>query len=340
MTLELPGVLSAAALKQTAQSIAAVQNANGSIPWFPGGHIDTWDHVQGAMALAVSGELDKAQAAYKWLADTQRPDGSWAIRYDGDYLSDAGSASNFTAYIATGIWHYWLITSDIEFVGRMWPHVKKALDFVLDMRLPSGVIAWARDKDNAIYPEALLSGNASIALSLRCGAALGELLGELQSGWLKSAEEINKAINRNEELFVTKPRHAMDWYYPIFGASYAAAEERIDKRWDEFVTESMGIRCVNDHEWVTGAETCELAIALDIIGRRDLAIELIASMQHLRTVEGAYWTGLVLTDMKNWPVEQTTWTAATVILAVDALTQTSKANGIFRADSLPKLGAR
>lgn len=340
MTLELPGVLSAADLKQTAQSIAAAQNADGSIPWFPGGHVDTWDHVQGAMALAVSDELENARAAYAWLANAQRPDGSWAIRYDGDYLSDAGSASNFSAYIATGIWHYWLVTSDIEFVKRMWPSVKKALDFVLELRLPSGVIAWARDKNNVIYPEALLSGNASIVLSLRCGAALGELLGEPQPVWLTAAKEINRAINRNEELFAAKPRHAMDWYYPIFGDSYDAAEERIDKRWDEFVTETYGIRCVNDHEWVTGAETCELAIALDIVGRRDVAIELISAIQHLRTAEGAYWTGLVLSDMKNWPVEQTTWTAATVILAVDALTQTTKANGIFRADSLPKLGAQ
>lgn len=81
---------------------------------------------------------------------------------------------------------------------------------------------------------------------------------------------------------------------------------------------------------MTGAETCELALALDTLGERSAARELIAAMQHLREADGSYWTGLVLTDGVRWPVERTTWTAAAVVLAVDALHAEHPRSAIFK----------
>jgi hypothetical protein len=52
-------------------------------------------------------------------------------------------------------------------------------------------------------------------------------------------------------------------------------------------------------------------------------------MQHLRDDDGAYWTGLVFADGKRWPVERTTWTAAAVVLAADALSGATPASGLF-----------
>jgi hypothetical protein len=86
---------------------------------------------------------------------------------------------------------------------------------------------------------------------------------------------------------------------------------------------------------VTGAETCELALALDAVGRRDVAVDLVAEMQHLRESDGSYWTGYQFEERINWPDERSTWTAAAVVLAVDALSRTTPASGIFRADGLP-----
>ena len=45
---------------------------------------------------------------------------------------------------------------------------------------------------------------------------------------------------------------------------------------------------------MTGAETCELALALAAAGQPDAAIEQVAAMQHLRDDDGSYWTGLRL----------------------------------------------
>jgi hypothetical protein len=42
----------------------------------------------------------------------------------------------------------------------------------------------------------------------------------------------------------------------------------------------------------------------------------------------------VFTDEVNWPGEQTTYTAAAVILAADGLSRTSPASGIMRGETL------
>jgi hypothetical protein len=86
---------------------------------------------------------------------------------------------------------------------------------------------------------------------------------------------------------------------------------------------------------VTGAETCELVLALDTVGRRDDALGLLEQMQHLRDTDGSYWTGYQFVEDVNWPDEHTTWTAAAVVLAVDALSGVSGGSGIFRAETLP-----
>ena len=58
-------------------------------------------------------------------------------------------------------------------------------------------------------------------------------------------------------------------------------------------------------------------------------------MQHLRADDGGYWTGYVFADEAVWPVEQTTYTAAAVVLAVDALSVTTPGSDIFRGSTLP-----
>ena len=89
----------------------------------------------------------------------------------------------------------------------------------------------------------------------------------------------------------------------------------------------LGIRCVDTNPWVTGAETCELVLALDVLGDRERALVLLADMQHLRGEDGGYWTGYVFPDDAIWPVEHTTYTSAAVILAVDALSTTTPGCG-------------
>ena len=113
------------------------------------------------------------------------------------------------------------------------------------------------------------------------------------------------------------------------------ARALLESRWDEFVVAGLGVRCVDTNPWVTGAETCELVMALEAVGDRDRALTLFADVQHLRDDDGAYWTGLVYPEGVNWPVEHTTYTAAAVLLAADALSDATQGADIMRGTTLP-----
>lgn len=334
---EIPGILSAAQCLDTAASIAATQEPSGAIPWSRTGHTDPWDHIECAMALTAAGLLEPARAAFDWCRREQRPDGSWPLQLRAGVIEDANSDSNFCAYIATGVWHHLLVTGDDGFADAMWPTVTAAIDFVLGLQLPGGEICWAQSASGPI-PEALVTGSSSIYHSLRCAVALANHLDRAQPEWELALGRLGHALADHPDSFTEKPHHSMDWYYPILGGALRAqdAEDRIDARWNEFVVEGLGIRCVDDRPWVTGAETCELVLTLDVMGDRDRALEQFANMQHLRERDGSYWTGLVFADGKRWPVERTTWTGAAVILAADALSRTTGGATVFSDPALPR----
>ena len=335
----LGGVLTSDQVACTASAIAAVQEPNGAIPWFAGGHTDVWDHVESAMALTAAGRSIEADRAYGWMLSTQRPDGSWPIRVDQGTVTDPGSDSNFCAYLATGIWHRWLVTSDYSATAQAWPAIKAALGFVVALQRPRGEIVWARGAGGLPVRTALLAGSSSIYLSLRCGLALAELMGEPQPEWELAAGLLGHALRLHPEAFECKDRFSMDWYYPVLAGPLAGgrAMARLDHRWDDFVVPGLGARCVEGEPWVTGAETCELALALDVVGDRDRAVAMVSSMHHLREDDGAYWTGYVYAEGVRWPVEQSSWTAAAVILAVDALSNSTGGAGLFRGEGLPQI---
>lgn len=332
---DLPGILSASDLVATGTSIAEVQQAGGAIPWFPGGHVDPWDHIECAMALDVVGLHDEAVRAYQWLRRIQRPDGSWPARIDDGRPTEAHTDANFCAYVAVGVWHHHLVTGD-ALLRRMWPTVRRALDRVVSMQRAGGEIGWAADGDD-VCREALLTGSSSIYQSLRCGLAIARSVGEERPDWELAAGRLGHAIVEHPERFLDRSRFSMDWYYPVLGGPLRgiAAERRIERAWTRFVVDGLGIRCVDDRPWVTGAETCELALALDALGESTCAADVVASMQHLREADGSYWTGYVYADRARWPVERSTWTGAACILAVDAIARGTAASGLFRGETLP-----
>ena len=345
---ELPGVLTSADVLATAASIEAMQEPWGAIPWTPGEHTDVWNHVEGAMALLVAGRVAAAERAYTWALSMQREDGSWPLKIVQGSVEDASGDPNATAYVAVGVWQHWLIRRDLEFVRRCWPAVRRGLDFVVGLQLPFGGIAWSQEwtaeGPGRVNEEALLAGSSSIYQSLRAGVALADLLGEAQPEWELAGGRLGHAVREHRDLFLDKSTFSMDWYYPVLGGAVrgAAGRRLIESRWDDFVEPGLGIRCVDTNPWVTGAETCELAMALHALGDHARARQLLADVQHLRTEDGRYWTGLVFPEQANWPVEHTTYTAAAVLLAVDALTRTSAASGIMLGETLaphfPEIG--
>jgi hypothetical protein len=338
---ELPGVLTGDEVRATVAWIAAQQETDGALPWSRGERLDPWDSIEAAMALDVGGAHDRAAAAYRWLARQQRPDGSWASEYrDGIEVAPAAE-SNHAGYLAVGAWHSWLTTEDERLVTELWPAVRRGLDLVTRMQLPGGAIGWALRPDGSADGTALLTGNASLFQALRCGLALAGLVGEVRPDWEVAAGALGAALRSRPADFADRSRFSMDWYYPVLAGAVtgAAAGDRLAAGWDRFVVPGLGARCVSDRPWVTGAETCELALALTVAEQPDAALEQVAAMQHLRAGDGSYWTGYVFADDARWPVERTTWTAAAVVLAADALSGASPAAALF-ADpgALPAAG--
>jgi hypothetical protein len=329
----VPGVLTADQVLATGLSIAAVQAGDGSIGW-PDGHVDAWNHVECLMALSVCGLRAAARRGYDWLRAAQRPDGSWPKRCDGGTVTDRAAESNHAAYPAVGVWHEFLLSRDEAFARRMWPVVRDGINFALSLQQPRGEIVWQVAADGTAASYALLAGCASVHQALRCAIALAEHTGEPQPDWELAAAQLAHAVAIHPEAFADKSRFSMDWYYPVLGGPLrdSAAGDRLAADWDTFVVPGLGIRCVSDEPWVTGAETCELALALDAVGDRDRALDLFAQMQHLRSDDGRYWTGWQFVNQAHFPCEHSAWTAAAVILAADALCGAGPGSRIF-ADS-------
>lgn len=343
------GVLSAQQVADTAAAIAAMQEPWGAVPWTTGEHVDIWNHVEAAMAMLVGGQVEAAERAYAWVPTMQRADGSWPMKIVGGEPDDERGEVNMSAYFAVGLWHHWLVRRDIRFVERYWPSVRAGLDFVVSLQEPFGGIRWTPVDDFC-----LLTGNSSIYHSLRAGVALADLMDDPQPEWELAGGRLGHAVRSHADLFADKSTYSMDWYYPVLGGPVRgdAARDLLARRWDRFVVPGLGIHCVDTNPWVTGAETCELAMALDVLGdpvSSKQALALLTDMQHLREDDGRYWTGWVYDDPTrpapddeprdvHWPHEHTTYTAAAVVLAVDALGETyghaTPGSGIMRGTSL------
>jgi len=332
---DVPGILSAVELDQTVASIAAAQQPCGALPW-PDGHTDPWDHIECLMALTVGSRLEAVRAGYDWLARTQDGDGAWRMKYDGEQVLDASVDTNQCAYVAVGVWQWWQVTGDRALVWRMWPHVRRALDLVLDFQAPGGQLYWSHDPHGQVDRDALLTGSSSAYQALRCGIALAELLDDPQPEWELGAGLLQHAVACHPEVFLDKTRFSMDWYYPVLGGALRGpvGADRLVERWEEFVVPGVGVRCVADRPWVTGAETAELALAMAAIGEPERGLALLADVQHLREGGGSYWTGLVFDEDVHWPVERSSWTAAAMVLAADALAGGPTLD-LFTGEALP-----
>jgi hypothetical protein len=327
------GIITADQVAQTVDAIAEWQLPSGMVPWYPGGHADPWNHVEAAMALALGGRITEAERAYDWLVGLQRPDGSWHQYYVADGVEDDKLDANVIAYVAAGVWHHWLLTGDRGFAEAMWPVVEKAIGWVLELQEPRGEILWARHADGTPWPFALLTGSSSICHSLRCAIALAEVLGHERPGWEQSAARLADAIaNHEADAFAPKHRWAMDWYYPVLGGAIGgeAGRERLAQRYETFIDDDRGVRCVKDRPWITVAETCECVLAHLAVGEHKTAETLFGWVQQYRVATGRYWTGTVYPDETHFPAdEQSTYTAAAVVLAADGLWGEGPSSALF-----------
>lgn len=321
------------------------QGRDGAIPWFDNGPWDPWNHGECVMALFVSGEFGPASAGLEALAARQGEDGAWLGEYgnvlpmaDRTHLARTATPAfrdtNFAAYCAVVVWHAYVLTGEAAIVRRYWPMVRAAIDFVVGLQHPKGDISWSQEAHLTDADDAVRAGCGSIYKSLECALRLGQLVGETPAGWVAARAALAQALCARPERFDRRQDRsvfAMDWYYPVLGGAVRgeAALTRLDAGWDRFVAPNLGCRCVADQPWATVAESCELAMALISVGRRQAAADVLNWQDAHRDVDGAYWMGWQFEEAIVWPEERPTWTQAAAILAHDALFDWTPAAGVL-----------
>ncbi len=339
--LALPGIIEADDVQAMGSSILRDQTDDGLILWFPGGHADAWNHVESAMALNLCGFKQEAELAFEWLAKNQHANGWWHHYYLAEGIEDAKIDTNTCAYVAAGIWHHWLLCRDLDFLARFWPVIDKAINFVITMQKPRGEFIWARHTDGTPWSYALLTGSSSILHSLRCAIAIARELGHERSEWELAAAKLADVLRNEPAAFEPKNRWAMDWYYPVLSGALSQDEgiARLALMRDTFIMPGKGVRCVSDNPWITAAETAECAIAYASVGLYEEAEDLMRWVTHLKRNDGSVYTGIVYPELVHFPDHETsTYTAAAMVLAADALSRSSAASGLFvDHDLLPEL---
>ena len=319
-------------IQSQADFIISQQLPSGAIPWYRGGITDPWDHVECAIALDLSGHVRDASLAYKWMHDTQNPDGSWYFSYHSDKPQDLTKDTNFSTYMATGMWFHYLTTRDLDFLRYMWPAVEKGINFALSLQQPGGEIYWGVSEDNEVWPGAILTASSSTWLSIKCGTRIAKALGIEKPDWNKARQKLAKAIKEHPERFdrlgEDKSGHAMTWYYPILVGLLKGkqAEERISGGWQNFIIDGWGCKCFADRQSVCVAETFELILALTRMGARDKARMVLDWVLQFRDSDGmfyreVYWPQREIRRSEREPQvpEKNTWTSAAAILAMVAL---------------------
>jgi GH15 family glucan-1,4-alpha-glucosidase len=305
--------------------IARHQRPNGDIPWYDGGKTDPWDHTECAIALDLCGRHAEAKKAYLWLRGIQNPDGSWWYSYMDGQPNEMAKDTNYSTYIAVGMWCHYLATGDRDFLEHMWPAVEKALEFAVKLQQPTGEIHWGRDLEDAVWEEALTAASSCIWLSLRSGVRIAKELGIDKSGWETASDKLAEALRDHPELFgrggYAELEYAVSWFYPVLTGVVNGnrGKDHLLSRWDDFVIDNRGCKCVVEEPWwVTVAETAELMMALIRVGERDRAQQLFEWIIKLQDEPGSFWAGIKIPEEMIWPEDKPTWVSAAMVIAASA----------------------
>ncbi|WP_370980177.1 prenyltransferase [Agaribacterium sp. ZY112] len=349
-------------LEQSYSYIRSCQLSNGAILWFKNGKLDPWDHCEALMALSIAKDFEASLRAFDWLQDNQNSNGTWYAAYvfETEQTNKLGTnapvqastkppaqtnkptekdlnkiETNFVAYPATALWHYWLCSNDKNHVEKYWPTIERAINYVCLQQNQEGDIQWACSELEALPNDALITACSSILRSLECAIKLSHLVDQQNKHWQQAYQKLKTCLRnkpwRFDRSWPSKDRFSMDWFYPVLSGALnqEEAQLRLKKDWKKFVEPGLGCRCVSDEPWMTVAESCELVIALVAAGRTQEAEAMFGDLLKWQDTDGGFWTGYQYANQNIWPLEKPSWTAAAIILAADALWQLSPAHTLF-----------
>ena len=230
-------------------------------------------------------------------AGHQRPDGSWPrtiVAGDGDRRRrrDATTPPTSPSASGTSCWS----PATAAFVGAdVADGPPRRSTSCCDLQPPDGEIAWARDAARLRRRPRPADRLLEHLPSLRCAVALAELA-------RRAAARLGAGRRPARPRGGAAPRPVRGQEPVLDGLVLPGARRRRARPgratggstpgWDTSWCRAWACRCVDDQPWVTGAETCELVLALRRRGpERRPPRGCSPTSSTCGTSDGAYWTG-------------------------------------------------
>ncbi len=306
----------------TGRFLRSSQLANGLIPWFSGGHVDPWNHLEASLGLAIGGQGDAAIAALHALARLQNRDGSFCHYFLASGVKEPNRDTNVTSYIAVGLLGVMAFTPDFE-SEELFTAVVGALDYLVALQRPDGSFPMMQRPDGTVFERSLLAGSCSILNSLEAGGILAGYYEYERPEWKIASSALAEYLSGDRVGVLDKSDWAMDWYYPALSGlwRYEGRPNGLASLFaaaDDFFTEGLGVRCIASRPWYTAAETAEAAMAFALGGAPETASRVLGTTTRFRRSDGSYFTGLVHPEGASYPGgEASTYTAAAILIAND-----------------------
>ncbi len=150
-------------------------------------------------ALDKCGLVQAAEGFYDWAAAVQDDEGSWQQRFymDGNLAPSWGLQIDEGGSVIWGILEHYKTTDEKDFLIRLWPCVKKGVEFLLKYRdAETGLPGLSFDLWEERLGEHAYS-SAAVCAGILAGADIAEIIGEapeLAVYWKEQAEELREAI--------------------------------------------------------------------------------------------------------------------------------------------------
>ncbi|MEE6280407.1 hypothetical protein [Georgenia sp. MJ170] len=313
------------------------QNGAVAAAWF-GAWKYSWprDSAFTSVAFTVTGHLEESYRILRFIAETQRADGTWEARtrLDGSGPPDSrGWQLDANGWFPWATWQYLQAAPEEQreaAIAELYPTVRAAADHAAASLDENGIPPARPDYWESGYPAPNLGTAAPLLAGLRAAAAIAETAEEHDDAtrWFAAADHLQRGIDMSfgsigyQRTIVagSGKDSAVTWLAPPFNPADDVVLAELDTSWQALVQETGGVQpgeaWRDDMTWTP--ETMFFALAWAQDGQTDRAAALVSWLDDHRTSIGAFPEKV---DPQGRPAAVATlgWTASLAVMTLAAL---------------------